>query len=239
MALPAQKHPVNTSSKTKPSSKKSKSDKTVTKPLDRDIKDYMELVETVARVEYSRLPNHLIDYSEIVNIGALALHVMFTNNPTREYNITYMSTAIKWAVRNELRNRYKWYAQKTTEVVEDEENGFDDDLEPTKSSVREAVYSTILSVDSMMEAENPHEIRDESATPDEESEVSETAKLVRACIAELPERDQQVLEARFFKHLRMREIGAQLGISPSRTSRVVQSAMDKLKVRLQRKGITL
>jgi DNA-directed RNA polymerase specialized sigma subunit len=34
----------------------------------------------------------------------------------------------------------------------------------------------------------------------------------------------------------MREIGIYLGISPSRTSRVVQSALDKVKVELRRMG---
>ena len=40
------------------------------------VNDYVDLIETVARVEYSRLPNHLIDFSEIVNIGAIAIHVL-------------------------------------------------------------------------------------------------------------------------------------------------------------------
>lgn len=205
------------------------------KVLKRDIKDYMDLIETVARVEYSRLPNHLIDQSELVNIGALALHLLFTNNPTREYNVTYMSTAIKWAVRNELRNRYKWYALKQTETTE-EELCEGDDLDVDKKTVRGVVYETILSVDGMMEAENPHEVRDDSSTPDETSEMNELGRLIRDCMARLPERDQQVIEGRFFKNMRMREIGSMLGISPSRTSRVVQSALDKLKVELLRKG---
>jgi ABC-type dipeptide/oligopeptide/nickel transport system ATPase subunit len=82
----------------------------------RDIKDYMELVETVARVEHSRLPNHLIDASEIVNIGALTLHLLFEKYPERDFNVTYLSTAIKWAVRNELRYRYKWYSLRNTDA---------------------------------------------------------------------------------------------------------------------------
>lgn len=202
----------------------------------KSIYDYMELIETVARVEASRLPRHLIDYSELVNIGAVALHVMFSSNPEREYNITYLSTAMKWAIRNELRNRYKWYSlQQVKEVDEETEDGdFEDDHQG--SSVREVVYETILSVDSMMEADNPHEIADSDYTPEETTELSEMGRLLRECMNRLPERDRQVLEARFFKHLRMREIGSLLEISPSRTSRVIQSALDKLKVELARKG---
>jgi RNA polymerase sigma factor (sigma-70 family) len=213
----------------------------------RTVKDYVELIETVARVEYSRLPNHLIDYSELVNIGAIAIHVLLTQNPDTEFNITYLSTAIKWAIRNELRYRYKWYALKQTVTSEAEEEGatasaslgsdddIGDDLQD-KQVVRESVYEAILSVDGMMEAENPHEIKDDAFTPEEATEVKELAKVVREAIAKLPEREKQIIEARFYKNLKMREIGDLYQISPSRISRIVQSGLDKIKIELTRRG---
>jgi RNA polymerase sigma factor (sigma-70 family) len=214
-------------------------------PPQRTVKDYVELIETVARVEYSRLPNHLIDYSELVNIGAIAIHVLLTNNPDKEYNVTYLSTAIKWAIRNELRYRYKWYALKTAQDTKEETReepsatSSDEELSPEETSrlhVREAVYETILSVDSMLEAENPHEIKDDSYTPEEHTEVKEMARIVREAITKLPEREKQIIEARFFKNMKMREIGDVYNISPSRISRIVQSGLDKIKVELQRRG---
>lgn len=201
----------------------------------RDIKDYIDLIETVARVEYSRLPNHLIDHSELVSIGAMALHVMFEANPDRDYNVTYLSTAMKWAIRNELRYRYKWYALKQTDNSAKDDDEMDS-FEMDRAQAREAVYETILSVDSMMEAENPQELKDNAYTPEENTELKELAAVVRDCITRLPDRDRMVLEARFFQNRKMREIGDMLGISPSRTSRVVQSALDKVKVELQRRG---
>lgn len=205
------------------------------------VNDYVDLIETVARVEYSRLPNHLIDFSEVVNIGAIAIHVMLTSHPDREFNVTYLSTAIKWAIRNELRYRYKWYSLKQVSMEGDESSDADGDsvnsgFEAEKSKVREAVYETILSVDSMMDAENPHEIKDGSYTPEENTELKEMAKIVREAIAKLPEREKQIIEARFFKNMKMREIGETFGISPSRTSRIVQSGLDKVKIELQRRG---
>lgn len=205
------------------------------------VNDYVDLIETVARVEYSRLPNHLIDYSELVNIGAIAIHVLLTNNPDTEYNVTYLSTAIKWAIRNELRYRYKWYSLKTVNVEstgseESEGESAGEGFEAEKNQVREAVYETILSVDSMLEAENPHEIKDDSYTPEERTELKEMAKIVREAIAKLPERERQIIEARFYKHKKMREIGEQFNISPSRISRIVQSGLDKIKAELKRRG---
>ncbi len=210
----------------------------------RTVNDYVDLIETVARVEYSRLPNHLIDHSELVNIGAIAVHVLLTSNPNTEYNVTYLSTAIKWAIRNELRYRYKWYALKQVSMdgsKDDEATATDssvagDGFEAEKTQVREAVYETILSVDSMMDAENPHEIRDGSYTPEERSELKEMAKLVREAITKLPERERQIIEARFYKNMKMREIGDAFNISPSRISRIVQSGLDKIKLELTRKG---
>lgn len=209
------------------------------------VNDYVDLIETVARVEYSRLPNHLIDFSEVVNIGAIAIHVLLTSNPDREFNVTYLSTAIKWAIRNELRYRYKWYSLKQVSMDSSQDDGStadgDDDevsagFDVEKNKAREAIYETILSVDSMLEAENPHEIRDNAYTPAESSEVKEMAKVVREAIAKLPEREKQIIEARFFKNMKMREIGETFNISPSRTSRIVQSGLDKIKVELQRRG---
>jgi RNA polymerase sigma factor (sigma-70 family) len=200
----------------------------------RDIKDYMELVETVARVEHSRLPNHLIDVSEIVSIGALTIHLLFEKHPERDFNVTYLSTAMKWAVRNELRYRYKWYSLRNTDAEVQEDNvDFEDELSPDLSSTREAVYASILSVDGLMEAENPHELRDEGQTPDESTETNELAKLIRKCMANLPERDRLLLESRYFKHKRMREIADEFGISASRASRVVQSALNRMKAEME------
>ncbi|MEB3206652.1 MAG: sigma-70 family RNA polymerase sigma factor, partial [Vampirovibrionales bacterium] len=211
----------------------------------KDLKDYVELIETVARVEYSRLPNHLIDYAELVNIGALALHTLFKANPTRDYNVTYLSTAMKWAVRNELRFRYKWYALKTpegglknTDTDVDGEESFDEEGSAisSRSAMSGAAYESILSMESMMEGDTPHELRDDSATPEESSETREIALLVRECMAKLPEREKMIIEARFFKNMKMREIGTRFDISPSRTSRIVQSGLDKIKAELLRRG---
>jgi len=211
-------------------------------PKKRTVHDYVELIETVARVEYSRLPNHLIDYSELVNIGAIAVHVLLTQNPDTEYNITYLSTAIKWAVRNELRYRYKWYSlkQETTDETESDEtpSGGEggDEFEVSKDQVREAVYATILSSDAMQDADNPMELKDDSHGPEETAELTEMAKIVRESITKLPQRERQIVEARFYKNMKMREIGEIYNISPSRISRILQSGLNKVKRDLQRRG---
>ena len=39
----------------------------------------------------------------------------------QRYNSAYIATAVRWAIRNELRNRYKWYSLKHTNVEEQSE----------------------------------------------------------------------------------------------------------------------
>jgi RNA polymerase sigma factor (sigma-70 family) len=216
-------------------------DSAAEKPKKKTVYDYVELIETVARVENSRLPNHLIDYSELVNIGAIAVHTLLMENPDTEYNITYLSTAIKWAVRNELRYRYKWYTLKHSDSSSAESDADatavdGEEAEIPKESIREAVYETILSSDAMMDSDNPHELKDGSYTPEETAELSEMAIVVREAINKLPPRERQIIEARFFKNMKMREIGDTFNISPSRISRILQSGLNKVKRELLRNG---
>ena len=74
------------------------------------IKEYISIVEKVARVEHRRIPSHMVDYEELVSIGIIAIQAMVKNKSEEQlakYNDAYMATAVRWAIRNELRNRYK------------------------------------------------------------------------------------------------------------------------------------
>jgi len=54
---------------------------------------------------------HSIDFTEVVDIAATAVHILLTSHPNREFSVTYLATAIKWAIQNELRYRYEWYCE--------------------------------------------------------------------------------------------------------------------------------
>jgi len=208
----------------------------------KSLSDYADLIDTVARIEYNRLANsnHLVDYSELVNIGAFAVHIILTTNKNHNFNISYMSTAIKWAIRNELRRRYKWYSFKhkiqkdeSAEILENTENA----LNVNHEEVREAIYEAILSIDEMSDPENLTQIRDKSFTPDEILEFGELSKAIRESIKKLPTREKLILENRFYKNKKIREIAAELKISTSRVSRILQTGLDKVKVDLQKQDL--
>ncbi len=216
------------------------------KEKSKTINDYIELIETIARVEYSRLSisSHLIDYSELVNIGAMAVHILLTNNKkSTEFNISYISTAIKWAIKNELRRRYKWYSFKHSkhkeELSEFEKNNESakDIEELSKTQVREAIYETILSIDELADAENPTQIKDSSFTPEENLEFKELNSAIKRALKKVPQRERMVLENRFFKNRKIKDLADEMNISSSRVSRIIQSGLDKIRAELKKQEL--
>ena len=127
-----------------------------------NLREYKDLVETIAKVEYQKFSvSHLVELPELINIGNHTLYILFKNNSPDKFNNTYLSTAIKWAIRNEVRRRYKWYSLKNKKLQSGEEQ---------EDNLRVEVYKTILSIDEMQEAEVPTQIKAEEKTPEESIE---------------------------------------------------------------------
>src|SRR5574344_904179 len=124
------------------------------------IKEYIDIVQKVAKIEQRRIPAHMVEYEELVSIGIIAVQVLIKNKTDEQlahYNSSYIGTAVRWAIRNELRNRYKWYSMKHKKDENGEESEFaadeqQDGIEVSPTKVREAIYETILSIDSLAAA---------------------------------------------------------------------------------------
>ena len=211
------------------------------------IKDYIEIIEKVARVEHKRIPSHMVDYDELVSIGIIAIQIMIkdkTEEQLQKYNNAYIATAVRWAIRNELRNRYKWYSLKHTNVdKEDAEAASTDDsgeTTVTPGKVREAIYETILSIDSLAAAASDNDspfdfIKDPSALPDEKAEISELGRVIREAIAKLPQKERTIIEYRFYRNMQVKEIAEQIGLSSSRITRIIQSSLNTVREYLNKK----
>ncbi len=195
-----------------------------------NIKDYQDLIDTIAKVEYKKLSSkHLIDFSELINIGTQVIHKLCANAEPDKYNKSYLSTAIKWAIRNEIRRRYKWYVLKNRQdITVDEEN---------QSEIREAVYKTILSVDEMAEGDNPTQIKDSKRNPEETIIFSELSESIKEAIKNLPPREKELIECKFFKDKKLREISEEFNLSPSRISRIIQSGLNKIRKELVKQNL--
>ena len=112
------------------------------------LKEYIDIVQKVAKVEHRRIPAHMVEYEELVSIGIIAVQSMIKDKTEEEmerYNSAYIGTAVRWAIRNELRNRYKWYSLKHKPDDQYDEEEAVEGMDMQKAKVREAVYETILS----------------------------------------------------------------------------------------------
>ena len=223
-----------------------------------DSKNYIDIVEKVARVEYRRIPNHMVDCEELMSIGIIALQTLFkdkTEQQMEKYNNSYTATAVRWAIRNELRNRYKWYSLKHTKKNSDGDDIYDLNLEShnesnienginvSPSKVREAVYETILSIDSIAAASSDNDspfdfVKDKGAMPDELAELSELSRLIREAISILPQKERTVVEYRFYRSMQVKEIAKAMGLSSSRITRIVQFSLNHIREYLQKRDLT-
>ena len=213
------------------------------------IKDYIEIIEKVARVEHRRIPTHMVDYDELVSIGIIAIQVMIkdkTEEQLEKYNSAYIATAVRWAIRNELRNRYKWYSLKHSNVENKEEGegvtstGEEDNGAITPGKVREAIYETILSIDSLAAAASDNDspfdfIKDPSALPDEKAEIAELGRVIREAISKLPQKEKIIIEYRFYRNMQVKEIAEQVGLSSSRITRIIQASLNTVREYLNKK----
>lgn len=205
------------------------------------IKEYIDIVEKVAKVEHRRIPSHMVDYEELVSIGIIAVQSMIkdkTPEQLEKYNSSYIGTAVRWAIRNELRSRYKWYSLKHTKTNDASDDDSTDvesgDIDVSPGKVREAIYETILSIDSIAAASSDNDspfdfIKDPHAMPDEKAEISELGRAIREAIATLPQKDRLIVEYRFYRNMQVKEIAEQVGLSSSRITRIVQSALNHVR----------
>ncbi len=210
------------------------------------IKDYIDIVEKVAKIEHKRIPSHMVDYDELVSIGIIAIQVLIkdkTDEQIARYNNAYIATAVRWAIRNELRNRYKWYSLKHTNVDSKDNNISEEDENDnaiTPGKVREAIYETILSIDSLAAAASDNDspfdfIKDTSALPDEKAEISELGKTIREAISKLPQKERTIIEYRFYRNMQVKEIAEQIGLSSSRITRIIQASLNTVREYLNKK----
>ena len=219
------------------------------------INQYVGIVQKIARVEHRRIPNHMIEYEELVSIGIIAVQSLIKNKTEEQlekYNDAYVGTAVKWAIRNELRHRYKWYTLKHKADDAEQSEGFSSDSEDNSSEedmgfsisptkVREAVYETILSIDGLAAAATDNAspfdfIKDPSAMPDEQAEIVEMSKLIKQAIAKLPQKERTVVEYRFYRNMQAKDIANMIGLSPSRITRIIQFSLNQIKEYLKARG---
>ena len=195
-----------------------------------NLNEYRDLIDKIARVEYLKFSSFgLIELPELINIGNNTLYLLFKKHSEEHYNSTYLATAIKWAIRNEVRRRYKWYTLKNSRKTLAEEDG--------ENTLREEVYKTILSIEDMQEADIPTQIKAPDRTPEENIELVELKKEILESMKKLTPREKELIDSKFFQNKKLKDIADEFNISQSRISRIIQTGLDKIKKDLKCQGI--
>ena len=187
-----------------------------------NLSQYKDLIETVSKVEYKKFSSlGLIELSEVIALANYTVYYLTINKYANAdvYNDAYLTKAIKWAIRNEMRRRYKWYVMKNDSAAE-------------KEQIKDAVYKTILSIDELEDAENPTQIKDYHRNPEEKAEIIELKKRICEVMKNLSQREQDLIEAKYFYDKKLKDIAVEFNISQSRISRIIQNALDKVKKEL-------
>ena len=186
-----------------------------------NLSQYKELVETISKFEFKKFSNlGLIELSEVISLANYTVYYLVNNSKNKNlYTTAYLTKAIKWAIRNEMRRRYKWYVMKNQESSEQEK-------------IKDAVYKTILSIDEMADAENPTIIKDNHRTPEEKAEIVELNYRICEAMKKLSQREQDLIEAKYFYDKKLKDISVEFNISQSRISRIIQNALEKIKKEL-------
>lgn len=198
-----------------------------------NLQHYIDIVQKVAR----RIPAHMVEYEELLSIGIIAIQVMIKNKTPEQlakYNAAYIATAVRWAIRNELRIRYKWYSLKHKAEDEYDQEEAVEGMDMKQAKVREAIYETVLSIDSLAASASDNDspfdfIKDTHAMPDENAEISEMGKMIRTAISKLPPKERTVVEYRFYRNMQVKDIAQQIGLSPSRVTRIVQASLNTVR----------
>ena len=188
------------------------------------LKKYSDLINRIVKIEYRTIgAQYLIDYDELVNIGYQTVNLLSSNADFSSMNESYISTAIKWAIRNELRSRYKWYGVR--------QNGSEDETNADIS------YKSILSTDELFDSDKTYEIKDIRKNPEENCEFSMLASSIKSAVMTLPRRERELIESKFFKEKKLHELADEFSISPSRISRIIKAGLDKVKEELRRSEV--
>ena len=208
------------------------------------LQEYIDIVQKVARVEHRRIPSHMVEYEELLSIGIIAVQVLVKNKSPEQlqkYNAAYIATAVRWAIRNELRIRYKWYSIKHKADDDFEEDEIAEGVDMQQAKVRESIYETVLSIDGLASAASDNDspfdfLKDTHAMPDENAEITEMGRMIREAISKLPPKESTVVEYRFYRNMHVKDIAQQIGFSSSRVTRIVQASLNTVREYLHARG---
>ena len=63
------------------------------------------------------------------------------------------------------------------------------------------------------------------------------SKAIKEAMKHIPQRERDLIEAKFFQDKKLRELSEDFDISPSRISRIIQSGLNKIRKELEKNNL--
>lgn len=222
--------------------------------MDALVRKHMPLVRRVAWHVHGSMSS-LIDVEDLVQIGLVALveaAASFEDRGLVSFD-QYLHTRVRGAMIDELRRQATITrgAMKRRRAYNDAVSALTDEsgTRPAEAAVASRLGVTIDklrsdyasaeavrfdSIDEVYSDEGPWFMSDEPSAFDQLADADQREALI-AAIADLPEKEQLVIQLYYVEELNLEEIGQVLGVGAARVCQVKKSAHDRLKKGLMRR----
>lgn len=218
------------------------------------VERYRPLVNSIVGRILRSLPVH-VEFQEAVSYGIIGLlEAAERFDPRRRVSfVTFSYYRIRGSVFDGLREmgiltrtpNDNWVRR---EVILNDlvQTSIDDETERGTGSVDDEIKGLAKYVDSLvpayllsLSAENAPDIADERDTSGADVEFRQMADLVREAVQGLPEKERDIIEALYFKHMSTTDLATKMGVNKSWVSRLHSKAIQRVRQRLSMKGIVV
>ncbi|HVZ16287.1 MAG TPA: FliA/WhiG family RNA polymerase sigma factor [Terriglobales bacterium] len=221
--------------------------------------EHLPQVRYIARRIHERLPQH-VPLEDLVHSGVLGLIDAFNKfDPHKHVQFSsYAKHRVRGAILDSLRE-LDWSPRelrRKARLLEDTHARLDTELgrAATEQEIADALGISLSRLQTLLTqldgleitsfaSEAGDETREETAieqipatdafNPFRECLDNELKSLLIKALAELPEREKQVLALYYYEELTMKEVGAVLGVGESRVSQIHSLAITRLRSRMQ------
>lgn len=218
------------------------------------VERYRPLVNSIVGRILRSLPVQ-IEFQEAVSYGIVGLlEAADRFDPRRKVSfVTFAYYRIRGSVFDGLRQmgiltrtpNENWVRREVVlnDLVQTE---IDDETDRTPGTVDDEIGRVVKYVDSLipayllsLSAENAPDVVDEREVPWDEIEFREMVNIVKEAVQGLPEKERDILEALYFKHMTTTDLAEQMGVNKSWVSRLHSKAIQRVRQRLSMKGIVI
>lgn len=215
--------------------------------MEKQLINYVALAQLVANVEYPLINAENFrspDYEELLSIGIIAIQVMVKNKTEKQlakYTDLYISTAMRWAIRNEMRIRYDWYALKygnLDEVSTDAMKKYEDaGIDAKKGYIRVSIYNTVKDIYYLVQSKDINSLSSVFVEKAEDgydfysSEIMRMATVVFASRDKISPENRDCYDYLFSKDSNVEELHRRF------TPKTIKSMLDEVKKALDDSGL--